>query len=142
MTNYELIISEICIVIGLIVRPWRKEHKNNKGKLSFIGVFAWALLIAGGVLWIDAINHAAGFYFASGLGWLVGLLLFVMGGYELLLFARQYTIQQVFFGGGLMILGITLALLGINVNEQMVLMCLVLLLACLCILVLLHRFIK
>ena len=142
MKNYELIISEICIVLGLIARPWSKEHKNNRGKLSFIGVFAWALLIAGGILWIGAINHSAGLYLASGLGWLVGLLLFVWGGYELFLYARQYTIQQVFFGGGLMILAITLTLLGINVNEQMVLMCLVLLTACLCILVLLHRFIK
>ncbi len=142
MENYEIIISEICIVLGLLARPWRKEHKNHKGRLSFIAVVAWALLIAGGLLWISAINLEAGLSVATGLGWLIGLYILVWGGYELFLYSRMYTTQQVFFGGGLLIVAITLSLLGINVSEHMVLGWLVVLSACLCILVLLHRFIK
>ena len=143
MENTELIITIICLALGLLARPWRfKENRNSNGKLSFVAVFGWALIIVGGLLLISAINKGVGLAVSYVFPWLVGLFLTVWLGYELLLFSRKYTIQQVFWGGVILTIAVALSLLGFNINEQMVLMCVIVLMACLGVLLLLRRFFK
>ena len=143
LMNAEIIITLICLLVGLFLRPWRfKGNRNSDGKLSTVAIIGWVLIVVGGLLLISVINPSVGLSLGIVLGWLLGLFLTVMLGYELLLFSRKYTIQQVLFGGGVLIVGVALSLLGISVNEQFVLMCVILLTACLGVLVLLRLFLK
>lgn len=143
LMNAEIVITLICLSVGLFLRPWRfKENRNSDGKLSTVAIIGWVLIVVGGLLLISVINRSAGLSLGIVLGWLLGLFLTVMLGYELLLFSRKYTIQQVLFGGGILIIGVALSLLGISVNEQTVLLCIILLTACLVALLLLRLFSK
>ena len=87
-------------------------------------------------------NLASGLLIAEMVGYALIPIILLWLGYELFLFSRKYTIQQVLFGGGILIIGVALSLLGISVNEQFVLMCVILLMACLGVLLLMHRFLK
>ena len=142
MSNYEIIFALASLFLGLIIRPWRKSNKNSDGKLSWFGVIGWALIVVGGLLTVAMFNLASGLLIAEMVGYALIPIILLWLGYELFLFSRKYTIQQVLFGGGILIIGVALSLLGISVNEQFVLMCVILLMACLGVLLLMHRFLK
>lgn len=111
MNNTELIITIVCLALGLLARPWRfKENRNSEGNLSFIAVFGWALILVGVLLSISAVNKGVGLSFGYNLGAVTSLIIMVWGMKKLYIFAQKYTYKQILITGWVTIGAISLLL--------------------------------
>ena len=115
MNNTELIIAIICLALGLLARPWRfKENRNNEGKLSFVAVLGWALIIVGGLLLLSAVNKNTGLSVATVLARSVMMVVLVWFAQLLYLFAQKFTYKQIVITGWVTIGSIALLLSSYN----------------------------